>query len=160
TKAASACLPDQLPGMPSAGRGEVMTMNDSGLYVGRVRDAADAGRAAWWTHAGTDPSRGWSLHVPDIPATDPEFLDVNPNGIMSGSSAEGGFVYDSNTGEFTPLPDFGAGHHSWGRRINAHGVVAGSAVDALGTSYAAIWRPPYAKAERVHLPGENQDITR
>ncbi len=162
TKAPGRCLPYQLPGMPGAGRGELMTMNDAGLYVGRVRDANGAGHAAWWTHAGSDPSRGWSLHVPDIPATEAEFLDVNLSGLMSGVSydTKQGFVYDSNTGHFTWLPDFASGHQSWPRRINASGVVAGSADDAPGTSYAAIWRPPHTKAERVHLPDESKDITR
>jgi hypothetical protein len=138
-----------------------MTMNDAGMYVGRIRDAAGAGRASWWTHAGPDLSTGWTLHVPNIPATEAEFLDVSPGGVMSGYSydTEQGFVYDSNTGAFTWLPDFASGYASWARRINATGVVAGSAVDASGTSYAATWQPPYAKAERVHAPGEGQNIS-
>jgi hypothetical protein len=162
TKAMNRCLPYQLPGTPGAGGGELMTMNDVGLYVGRVRDASGARHAAWWTHSGADPSRGWSLHVPETPATDSEFLDVNKSGLMSGTSADTGrgFVYDSNTGNFTWLPDFASGHQSWARRVNASGVVAGSAADASGASYAAIWRPPYAKAERVHLPDEGKQITR
>jgi hypothetical protein len=157
-EAASPCLPYQVPGVPGVGRGEVMTMNDAGIYVGRVRDASGVGRASWWTHAGPDLSTGWTLHVPNIPATDAEFLDVNPSGVMSGISEDGGFVYNPSTGDFTWLPDFASGFGSWARRINATGVVAGSAVDASGTSYAAIWKPPYAKAERVHAPGESQSF--
>jgi hypothetical protein len=131
------------------------------MYVGRVRDASDVGRAAWWTHTGPDLSAGWTLHVPDIPATDAEFLDVNAGGVMSGVTYDSkqGFVYDSNTSTFTWLPDFASGHAAWARRINASGVVIGSAADAAGVSYAAIWRPPYAKAERVHAPDESPIIT-
>jgi hypothetical protein len=157
TEAVSPCVPYQLPGA----RGEVMAMNDAGIYVGRIRDASGAGRASWWTHAGPDLNTGWTLHVPDIPATEAEFLDVNPGGVMSGVSYDmgQGFVYDSNTGAFTWLQDFASGYASWARRINASGVVAGSALDASGTSYAAIWEPPYATAVRVHAPGESQNIT-
>jgi hypothetical protein len=157
----SPCVPHQLPGMPGSARGEVMTMNDGGLYVGGVRDASGTGHASWWTHAGPDVSTGWTVHVPDIPATEGEFLDVNESGLMSGVSYDTGrgFVYDSNSGAFTWLPDFASGSFSWARRINASGVVTGSAVDASGTSYAAIWRPPYATAHRVNAPGERQNIT-
>jgi len=131
------------------------------MYVGQVLDASSGRHAAWWTHAGPDLSAGWTLHVPEIPAVPAEFLDVNPGGVMSGYSYDTGegFVYNPNTGDFTWLPDFAGGHYSWARRINASGVVAGSAVDASGTSYAAIWRPPYATAQRVHAPGESQNIT-
>jgi hypothetical protein len=161
TEQASPCLPYQLPGMSGDGHGEVMTMNDAGVYVGRVREAPGVGHAAWWTHTGSDLGTGWALHVPNIPATNAEFLDVNAGGVMSGVSNDSGhgFVYNSNSGEFTWLPDFASGYVSWTRRINASGVVTGSAVDESGTSYAAIWRPPYSKAERVHAPGENQNMT-
>ena len=161
TGVASPCLPYQVPGLPGAGRGEIMTMNDAGMYVGFVRDVSGAGHASWWTHAGPDLSTGWTVHVPDIPATQAEFLDVNPGGVMSGFSydASKGFVYDSNTGEFTWLPDFASGYNSYARRINASGVVTGNAVDAAGSFFAATWSPPYAKAERVHAPGEDRNIT-
>jgi uncharacterized membrane protein len=99
--------------------------------------------------------------VPDIPAVPAGFLDVNASGVMSGYSRRlaKGFVYDSNTGDFTWLPDFASGYDSWARRINASGVVTGNALDDAGTPYAAIWRPPYTNAERVHAPGENQNFT-
>jgi hypothetical protein len=137
-----------------------MTMNAAGMYVGGVLDASGVGHAAWWTHTGTDLGTGWALHVPDIPATNTEFLDVNAGGVMSGNSGDTGqgFVYDSNTGALIWLPDFGGGA-LYPRRINASGVVSGSAADATGTGYAATWRPPYSQAERVHAPGESQNIT-
>jgi hypothetical protein len=158
---ASPCVPYQVPGMPGDGRGELMTMNDSGVYVGRVRDGSGPGFAAWWTHAGSDLSTGWTLHAPNIPATGAEFLDVNASGVMSGFSValEKGFVYDSNTGDFTWLPDFAAGYNSYARRINASGVVTGNAIDTAGDFYAATWTPPYTTAQRVHAPGENRNIT-
>src|SRR5262245_58883578 len=158
--AASPCLPYQLPGMSANGAGEVITTNDSGTYVGAVFEADFVAHAAWWTHTGSDMSTGWTVHVPDIPEANTEFLDVNPAGIMVGFSLDaGGFVYDSNTGAITSLPDFASGHAARGRRINASGVVAGAALDDSGTSYAAIWRPPYTSAERVHAPGESQNFT-
>jgi len=82
TGGTAGCVPYRLPGAPGAGRGELITVNDAGMYVGRVRDASDVGRAAWWTHTGPDLSAGWTLHVPDIPATDAEFLDVNAGGDL------------------------------------------------------------------------------
>jgi hypothetical protein len=160
--AVSPCVPYQLPGMPGDGHGEVMTLTDTGVYVGGVRDTSGVRHPVWWTHTGSDLSGGWALHVPDIPSTtNAEFLDVNASGVMSGYAYDlgQGFVYDSNSGNVTWLPDFASGLFSWARRINASGVVSGSAVDDSGTSYAAIWRPPYARAERVHAPGENQNIT-
>jgi hypothetical protein len=156
TATASPCQPYQLPG----GGGEIIGMNDAGMYVGQVVDASGR-HPAWWTHTGSDLSTGWTLHVPDIPAAPAEFLDVNASGVMSGYSRRlgKGFVYDPYSGDFSWLPDFASGHDSWARRINASGVVAGSAVDDAGNSYAAIWRPPYTRAERVHAPGENQNFT-
>jgi hypothetical protein len=68
-------------------------------------------------------------------------------------------VYDSNTGDFTWLPDFGSGYNSYARRINASGVVTGNAIDAEGSFYAATWTAPYAMAERVHAPGEARNVT-
>ena len=162
TAAVSPCQPYLLPGAPGDGHGNVMTLNDAGMYVGSVRDSAGAVRPAWWTHSDADPSTGWSLHVPAIPDTTiAEFLDVNAGGVMSGVAYDlgQGFVYDSNTGAFTWLPDFASSYFSWARRINASGVVTGSAFDNDGTSYAAVWRPPYAQADRVHAPGESQNIT-
>ena len=155
TATTSPCHPYQLPG-----GGEVVAMNDAGLYIGQVIDASGR-HAAWWTHAGPDLSTGWTVHVPDIPAVPAEFLDVNASGVMSGysRSLRKGFVYDSNTGDLTWLPDFASGYDSWARRINASGVVSGSAVDDAGNPFAAIWRPPYTRAERVHAPGENQNLT-
>src|SRR5262249_24880400 len=118
------------------------------------------GPAAWWTHAGPDLSTRWTVHVPDIPAIDAEFLDLNPSGVMSGATrADKGFVYNSNTGDFTWLPDFGSGYNSDARRINASGVVTGNAIDADGSFFAATWAPPSAKAERVHAPGEDRNFT-
>jgi hypothetical protein len=160
--ATSPCVPYRLPGMAGAGQGNVMWVNDSGVYAGSVADASGGPRPAWWTHSGSDMSVGWTLHVPDIPGTTfAEFLDVNPSGVMSGFAYDRsqGFVYNSNTAELTWLPGFGSGLGSWARRINASGVIAGSAADDTGTSYAATWRPPYAKAERVHAPGESQNVT-
>jgi hypothetical protein len=160
TGVASPCVPYQVPGLPGDGRGEIMTMNDAGMYVGRVRDGSGPGHAAWWTHTGTDMSTGWTLHVPDIPAINAEFLDVNPSGVMSGfTRSEQGFVYDSNNGDLTWLPDFASGYNSYARRINASGVVTGNAIDADGSFYAATWTPPYTTAERVHAPGENRNFT-
>jgi hypothetical protein len=154
TATTSPCQPYQLPG-----GGEIIGMNDAGMYVGQVRDASGR-HAAWWTHTGLDLGTGWAVHVPDIPAVPAVFLDVNASGVMSGYSRPmgKGFVYDSNTGDFTWLPDFGSGYDSWARRINASGVVSGSAVDDAGDPYAAIWRPPYTKAERVHAPGESREF--
>jgi hypothetical protein len=160
TEDASPCLPYQPPGLPGAGGGEITSMNDVGLYVGGATDASGGRHPAWWTHTGADLSTGWTLHVPDIPVSG-EFLDVNASGVMSGYSPplRVGFVYDSNTGDFTRLPDFGSGYDSWARRINASGVVSGNALDADDTPYAAVWRPPYTTAERLHAPGESKEIT-
>lgn len=156
TATTSACQPYQLPG----GGGEIADMTDAGMYVGQVIDATGSRHPSWWTHAGPDMTTGWTLHVPDIPAITGEFLDVNASGVMSGYSRPmaKGFVYDSNSGDFTWLPDFGSGYDSWARRINASGVVTGNALDESGTPYAAIWRPPYTKAERLHAPGESQSF--
>lgn len=157
----ASCVPYQLPGIAGVGTGQIMTMNDAGTYVGGVFDASGNGRAAIWTHTGADLARGWSLRVPDLPVPNTEFLDVNASGVMSGFSYDlgEGFVYDSNTGAFTLLPDFAGGFQTWTRRINASGVVTGSGRDAAGTPFAAIWRPPYTRAERVHAPGETQNWT-
>jgi hypothetical protein len=108
-------------------------MNDAGMYVGALWDASGR-HAAWWTHAGSDLSTGWTVHVPNIPGDPAAFLDVNPSGVMSGYSRAlaKGFVYDSNTGDLTWLPDFASGYDSWARRINASGVVAGNALDDAG----------------------------
>ena len=155
TATTSPCQPYQLPG-----GGEIIGMNDAGMYVGGLWDASGR-HAAWWTHTGSDLSTGWTVHVANIPGDPVAFLDVNPSGIMSGYSRSlaKGFVYDSNTGDLTWLPDFASGYDSWARRINASGVVSGSAVDDAGDPYAAIWRPPYTRAERVHAPGESKNFT-
>lgn len=157
----SPCVPYAMPGLAGVGSGAVMTMTDAGLYVGGVLDADGLGHAAFWTHAGTDLSSGWSLHVPDLPFTNTEFLDVNPSGVMSGFSYDSGegFVYDSRTASLTVLPAYPGGFGQWARRINAAGVVAGSAQDASGVGYATIWRPPYNQPTRLHLPGEGQNLT-
>lgn len=136
----SPCLPYQLPGLPGNGNGngEIAGMNDAGIYVGAVHDGPGVGLAAWWTHGGSDLNIGWTLHVPGFRG---EFLDVNPSGVMTGFNRDTGdsFVYDSNSGDFHVLPDFDGGYATYGRRINAFGVVSGSAGhDDAG--YAAIWR--------------------
>src|SRR5262245_37664699 len=71
---ASPCVAYRLPALPGDGHGELITMNSAGIYIGGVRDGSGA-HAAWWTHAGSDLSAGWSLHVPDIPGTRTEFID-------------------------------------------------------------------------------------
>lgn len=157
----SACVPYRMPGFPSLGTGEVMTMNDAGLYVGGVLDASGSGHAAYWTHAGSDLSTGWTVHVPSLPFGNTEFLDVNQSGVLSGFSWDtgDGFVFDSRTQSLTVLPSYPGGFGQWARRINASGVVSGGAFDSTGTSYATIWKPPYITATRLHLPGEGQNVT-
>jgi hypothetical protein len=162
TGSASPCVPYQLPAGPGNSHGEVITMTDTGIYVGAAAVASGAGHAAWWTHTGSDLSTGWQVHPVDIPGSDrSEFLDVNASGVMSGFTYDlgQGFVYDSTTGALTWLPDLAGGYQSWARRINASGVVTGNALDAEGDPFAAIWRPPYTHAERVHAPGENKNYT-
>jgi hypothetical protein len=160
TETASPCVPYQVPALPGDGHGELVTMNSAGMYIGGVRDGSGA-HAAWWTHAGSDLSTGWSLHVPDIPGIRTEFLDVNASGVMTGASYDDGygFVYDSHSGELHWLPDFAGGYGDYPRRINASGIISGEAIDASDDSYAAIWRPPYTQGERVHAPGESRDFT-
>ena len=155
----SACSPYQLPGMAAGGYGEVMTMNNSGLYVGEVLDAAGVNNAAYWTHSGSSLTSGWNLTVPSLPLPNTEFLDVNSSGVMSGVSYDTGvgFVFDSRTRALTVLPPLPGGSGAWARRINSYGVVSGQAWDAVGNGYATIWKPPYASATRLHLPGEGQN---
>src|SRR5262245_51405307 len=61
TPAVSPCQPYQVPGLPGPGGGEIIAMNDTGMYVGQAIDASGGRHASWWTHAGPDLSTGWTL---------------------------------------------------------------------------------------------------
>lgn len=152
--AVSACVPHAVIVPPGATGGEVMDLNDNGIYVGGFMDGAGHGHAAYWTHTGTSLDSGWTIHTPSVPGVDPEFLDVNNAGQMNGfayGSGEG-FVYDLRTGVTTQLPPVHSdiwGDYEWARRINASGAVSG---DSGG--FATVWYPPYTQPTRVHAPGE------
>lgn len=146
--ATAPCTPYAIPGLPGGdGGGEVMTITDTGLYVGGAGGADGTPHAVWWTHTGTDLSTGWTIHqVPGIPAGDnTEVLDANASGVMAVSDADSGqsWVYDSGTGALTPLPALPGGTASEARRINASGEVSGWAQARDGNGYAAVWLPPY-----------------
>lgn len=160
--AVSACVPFALPA-PDGWQGRLMDVNDNGTYVGGLVDASGNGPAAFWTHTGTDPSSGFTVHTVDRPEVpNAELLDINSSGVATGFGYDTGrgFVYNTVTGEFHLLPDFGAGgSYVWPRRINDAGVVAGGAYAADGTEYAGTWAPPYNTATRLHVPDEEQVMT-
>jgi hypothetical protein len=158
----SPCTPFALP-VPDGWGGSLMAVNDSGTYIGGVQDSTGTQHGAFWTHTGSDPTSGYTLHLVDPPdAPGAELLDINASGVATGFSDYTGraFVYNTGTGEFHLLPDFGAGgSYAWPRRINNAGVIAGGAYTADGTEYAATWAPPYTTATRVHVPNEEQVVS-
>lgn len=162
TAATSPCSPFALP-VPAGWGAELMDVNDSGIYIGSAFEPDGTAHAAFWTHAGADPTAGFTLHLPDFPeAVGAELLDVNSSGVASGVNYNDGrgYVYDTVTGAFHLLPDVGAGDsQDWARRINDRGVVAGGSWSADGTEFATTWAPPYTTATRVHVPQENQAYT-
>lgn len=155
------CTPYLLPGLPGGdGNGNVMWINDAGQYVGTANDASDVPHAVWWTHAGPDLATGWTIHQVPVGPGSSELLDVNQNGLMVGVFDDTGqaFVYDSGTGATSWLAKLPGGHWTYGRRINASGVVAGTADAQDGLDHATVWRPPYTVATKLANAGGSQSI--
>lgn len=156
--ATAPCTPFELPA-PKGWDGQATTMNDAGILVGTVVDTDGVEHPAYWTPNGRSAADGYVLHQPDVPAAG-EFLDVNDAGtaVAFDDSTGQGFVYDTGTGAFRFLPDYAGGYNDRPRRINAHGVIAGVAIDADGNGFATTWSGSYGTARRVHAPGEEQQV--
>lgn len=159
--ATAPCTPYQLPGLPGGnGDGNVMWITDNGLYVGASTGADGNVHATWWTHTGADLATGWIIHTVPLPADNTEVLDVNRNGVMVGSDDDTGqsWVYDSQHGTLTWLPDLPGGSWNFGRRISTTGEVAGSADNQRGVGLATIWKPPYTSAYKLPDAGAGQSV--
>lgn len=158
TAATAPCTAFELPA-PKGWDGQATTMNDAGILVGTVVDLDGVEHPAYWTPRGLTAAAGYRLHMPDVPSAG-EFLDVNDAGtaVAFDDNAGQGFVYDIDTGHFAFLPDFAGTSYDRPRRINAEGVIAGTAADADGNPFAATWSAPYASAHRLHFPGEEQVV--
>jgi hypothetical protein len=151
--AAPGCAPYVLPGLPGgADQADIISIAAAGIYGGEAIDAYGVDRAAYWTHAGSDLSTGWTIQlVPDDPLVDDFIGAINTHGqmVVTGSDpatgAGVGYVFDLNTQAITMLPGLGGGF-DYDRRINDAGVVAGSSLDTHGVLHAVTWSPPYKKA--------------
>lgn len=155
------CTPYVLPGLPGGnGDGEVMSINDAGMYVGGSVGPDGNIHAIWWTHSGTDLTTGWTIHTVPTPPDNTEASDVNRYGVMNGVDYDTGqsWVYDSRSDAFTWLPELPGGSWTWGRRINASGEVSGGAGGKDGNERATVWMPPYATATKLPDAGASQSV--
>lgn len=149
--AAPACTPYQLPGFADGdGQAEVIVINAAaGLYGGDAVGGDGNWHAAYWTHDGTNPSTGWTIHHVPSPLHYDFVGDINSHGqlVATGTDFNGngaGYVYDIAHDTVTPLHGLGGGD-DYDRRINDAGVVVGTSVDTHGVYHAVTWAPPYTK---------------
>lgn len=160
------CTPYTLPGLPGGTEAEVISISAAGLYGGDAQDAGGVGHAVYWTHAGSDLSTGWSIHlIPNDPVVNDFIGDINAHGQMVGTGGNDpvtgvseGYVFDVTTGTVTLLPGLG-GNNEYDRRINDAGVVADTAADPKGVIHAVTIAPPYTKVNLLPDAGGSRSFS-
>ena len=156
----SACTPNVLPGLTPDNFGDIVSMNDSGLVGGEALDADGVDRGVYWTHSGSDPANGWTIHQVPSSFVDAFIGGITSTGLMVGTGTDPatgrgrGYVFNPSTQALTMLPSLGGDDYD--RRINDAGVVTGTSVDANGVQHAVTWSPPYAAPKKLPDVGGSQ----
>ena len=136
---AAECRP-RVSALPSlgGGEGEVMDFGPAGTAVGGALDAEGRFTAVLW--------RDGRIVDLGLPRGDSEAMDVNGSGTVVGSydhsddpGSQRAFAW--RDGEFRTLPGLlPDGRGAGARRIDEHGTIVGSAIDALGRELPVRWR--------------------